>query len=200
ELIAYQNQGYARDYAEFVRLTLAAELELGTSETPLSEAVARYLFKLMAYKDEYEVARLHLKSDFQKALRTQFGDKARITYRLHPPFLRALGLKKKIGFGKWFDNFYRLLHALRRLRHTPLDPFGYAHVRKEERALIGEYRALITAELAELSPATYERALTLAKLPDMIRGYEEIKLNQVATFREKCAEITKKQAPIITDN
>jgi indolepyruvate ferredoxin oxidoreductase len=122
-------------------------------------------------------------------LPTQFGPKASFTYQLHPPLLRALGMKKKIGFGKWFNLIYRLLHAMRHLRHTPLDIFGYAQVRQVERSLIGEYRALITAELAGLSPSTHQRAAQLATLPDMIRGYEEIKLDNVVRFREKAREI-----------
>jgi indolepyruvate ferredoxin oxidoreductase len=197
ELIAYQNEAYARDYAAFVRRTLAAELALGTAETPLSEAVARYLFKLMAFKDEYEVARLHLKADIQADIAAQFGPKAKITYKLHPPFVRALGVDRKIGFGKWFDSGYKLLYSLRRLRYTPFDVFGLGHVRKVERQLIDEYRALIEAEVAELSPDTLERAVALAELPDIIRGYEDIKMANVARYHEQIARI-KGEAAVAT--
>jgi indolepyruvate ferredoxin oxidoreductase len=189
ELIAYQNEGYAREYAQFVQKTVTAERKLNPSETPLSEAVARYLFKLMAYKDEYEVARLSLKPAFQAALASQFGAKVKISYKLHPPFLRAIGVKKKVSFGKWFDRVYRPLYALRRLRHTPFDPFGYAHVRQVERALIQEYRTLIEEELAGLTSESYGRAIQIAHLPDLIRGYEAIKLGNIARFREKVNEL-----------
>lgn len=189
ELIAYQDTAYARTYADFVKEVLTAELKLNSEAAPLSEAVARYLFKLMAYKDEYEVARLHLKPEFHQALAQQFGEGATIKYQLHPPLLRALGLNKKIGLGRWFDLGYWLLNKMRWLRGTPFDIFGYAKVRRVERALIEEYRTLITQELQGLSPETRERALKIARLPDMIRGYEEIKLNSVARFREEVDKI-----------
>lgn len=183
ELVAYQNAAYARQYVDFVRRVFEVESQRMPGETRFSEAVARYLFKLMAYKDEYEVARLHLKGDFQAALRAQFGEQARYHYLLHPPFLRALGMGKKLAFGRWFEWGYRLLFALRRLRGTPLDLFGYAALRRLERALIGEYRALLEKALATLDAEQYERAIRLAELPDVIRGYEEIKLANVARFR-----------------
>jgi indolepyruvate ferredoxin oxidoreductase len=192
ELAAYQNLAYAQSYVDFVRRIREAEAKL-TTETRLSEAVARYLFKLMAYKDEYEVARLHLRPEFQATLADQFGPEARLSYQLHPPFLRALGLKRKIGLGRWFEVSYQLLVKLRGLRGTPFDPFGYAHVRRVERGLIEEYHKLIEAELLNLSPVTYERAIALAKLPDMIRGYEEIKLNNVARFRAEVQRIQEEQ-------
>jgi indolepyruvate ferredoxin oxidoreductase len=189
ELIAYQNLAYAQDYAGFVKRVLAAELRLGTAGTPLSEAVARYLFKLMAYKDEYEVARLYLQPAFQEAITAEFGTQAKVIYQLHPPLLRELGLKRKVGFGRWFDTVYHLLATLKGLRGTAMDIFGYAKVRRVERQLIGEYRALMEAVLPTLSLDTVAQAVQLAELPDMIRGYEEIKLANVARFREKVQEL-----------
>ena len=182
ELVAFQNEAYAREYADFVRQVREDEVLKMPGESRFSEAVARYLFKLMAYKDEYEVARLHLKSEFQDALRSQFGKKASYHYLLHPPFLRALGMKQKLSFGRWFEMGYRGLVALRRLRGTPLDLFGYAEVRRVERNLIREYRALIQKALATLDASSFERAVQLAELPDVIRGYEEIKLANVDRF------------------
>ena len=182
ELVAYQNEAYAQEYADFLRQVREDEDHKMPGESRFSEAVARYLFKLMAYKDEYEVARLHLKSEFQDALRSQFGEGASYHYLLHPPFLRALGMKDKLSFGRWFELGYRGLFALRRLRGTPLDLFGYAEVRRVERALIREYRALIQKALATLDASSYERAVQLAELPDVIRGYEEIKLANVDRF------------------
>jgi indolepyruvate ferredoxin oxidoreductase len=188
ELIAYQDAAYARAYVDFVKRVRDVEART-VEDSRLSEAVARHLFKLMAYKDEYEVARLYLRPEFRAALTREFGEQARFAYQLHPPLLRALGWKKKIAFGRWFDIGYRVLTWLRFLRGTPFDPFGYAHVRRVERALIGEYRELIERELATLSPATYERAVKIASLPDLVRGYEKIKLDNVAVFRARAREL-----------
>jgi indolepyruvate ferredoxin oxidoreductase len=96
-----------------------------------------------------------------------------------------MGMKKKIRLGTWFDPAFKLLYAMRGLRGGALDPFGRAEVRRVERALIGEYRALIEKALAGLSPESHERTVKLANLPDTIRGYEEIKLRNVAKFREQ---------------
>ncbi|MGH7324508.1 MAG: indolepyruvate ferredoxin oxidoreductase family protein [Candidatus Rokuibacteriota bacterium] len=185
ELIAYQDAAYARQYVEFVRRVREAEQQAVPGETRLSESVARHLFKLMAYKDEYEVARLHLKNNLAAQLAGEYPDGVKIHYHLQPPLLRALGLEKKIRLGTWLDGAFRLLGALRRLRGSALDPFGYAEVRRTERALIAEYRALIEKALAGLAEATYERAVKLAGLPDLIRGYEEIKLRNVRRFRDE---------------
>ena len=189
ELIAYQSATYARQYADFVRKVRLAEQAAGAGQTRLSEAVARYLFKLMAYKDEYEVARLHLTSGLDQGLEAAFGPVAHVHYLLHPPLLRAIGWKKKLKLGRWFAAGFRALVTLRRLRGTPLDIFGYARVRRVERALIGEYRGLVELALGNLGPATYERAVQLAELPDMIRGYEQIKLRSVTRFRDAAREL-----------
>jgi indolepyruvate ferredoxin oxidoreductase len=185
ELIGYQNAAYAREYAEFVRRVAEAERAALKGETRLGEAVARHLFKLMAYKDEYEVARLHLQNDVGKALAAEFPGGVRVQYNLHPPLLRALGLRKKLRFGPWFDLAFRALVGFRGLRGTALDPFGRAEVRRVERQLVGEYRALVEKALVDLSPESYDRAVKLAGLPDVIRGYEEIKLRNVARFRDE---------------
>ncbi len=189
ELIAYQDARYAAEYAAFVRRVADAERAAAAGETRLAEAVARFLFKLMAYKDEYEVARLHLKPEMQASLAAEFGASARVHYQLHPPILRALGWTRKIALGRWFEAAFRLLVACRRLRGTPLDPFGHAEVRRVERALVGEYRAMVERALAGLSPATYDRAVGLARLPDLIRGYEGIKLRNVERFRTEARRL-----------
>ncbi|OLC91001.1 MAG: hypothetical protein AUJ05_10415 [Candidatus Rokubacteria bacterium 13_1_40CM_3_69_38] len=185
ELCAYASPAYAREYVEFVRRVSLAEAAMVPGETRLSEGVARYLFKLMAYKDEYEVARLHRAQDLATALAAEFPGGVTVRYNLHPPFLRALGMTRKLKLGKWFDGVFRLLVGLRRLRGTALDPFGYAEVRRVERALPGEYRALVEKALVSLSPETYEAAVKLANLPDVIRGYEAIKLRNVGRFRDE---------------
>ncbi|MBI3637773.1 MAG: 2-oxoacid:acceptor oxidoreductase family protein, partial [Candidatus Rokubacteria bacterium] len=185
ELIAFQHAGYAREYASFVGRVAAAERSSVPGETRLSEAVARYLFKLMAYKDEYEVARLHLKNDLRGQLEAEYPGGVKVEYNLHPPLLRALGTKSKIKLGGWFDGAFRALYAMRGLRGTALDPFGHAEVRRVERALVGEYRGLVEKALVGLSPESYEAAVKLAGLPDVIRGYEGIKLANVKKFREE---------------
>ncbi len=188
ELIAYQNAAYARPYVDFVRQVREIESQV-SDRADLSEAVARYLFKLMAYKDEYEVARLSLRHEFQQALKEQFGSGAKVAYKLHPPIFRAMGLKQKISLGKWFDAGFWLLTKFKFLRGTRFDIFGYDRVRRVERQLIGEYRALIEHELAQLSADSYDRAVALAQLPDMIRGYDHIKLVNVDKYRAEVARI-----------
>jgi indolepyruvate ferredoxin oxidoreductase len=184
ELIAYQDAAYARQYVEFVGKVAAAERTALPGETVLAEGVARHLFKLMAYKDEYEVARLHLANDLAAQLAEEYPDGVEVKYALHPPILRAMGMKKKIKLGRWFNGAFRLLVPLRRLRGTAFDPFGRAEVRRVERELIGEYRALVDKALVGLSPDSHARAVKLANLPDVIRGYEDIKLRNVQKFRD----------------
>ena len=185
ELSEYQDEAYARQYLDFVKHVWAAEQARVPGRTKVSEAVARHLFKLMAYKDEYEVARLHLRSGLAAALAAEYPGGVRIQYNLHPPILRALGWQKKIRLGQWFDGVFRMLARLKGLRGTALDPFGYAHVRRVERELIGEYRTLIEKALIELAPESYERIVTLAGLPDLIRGYEDVKMAGVTRFRNE---------------
>lgn len=142
----------------------------------------------MAYKDEYEVARLSLDPAFTADLEAQFGAGTRYAFRLHPPVLRALGMKRKISLGPWFRPAFRLLHALRRLRGTKFDPFGRAEVRRVERELVEEYRGVVLrafrAEDVDLA-----QVLALAELPDLVRGYEDVKLANVVRYREKQAEV-----------
>src|SRR5690606_2293347 len=135
DLVAYQDEAYARRYAEVVERVRRAEAERVPGSAALAEAVARNLYKLMAYKDEYEVARLSLAPEVAAAVRARSGDGARVRYRLHPPILRALGLRRKLSLGRWFRPVLALLAALRRLRGTPFDPFGHTHVRRVEREL-----------------------------------------------------------------
>ena len=113
----------------------------------------------------------------------------KVQYTLHPPLLRALGLTRKLKFGAWFDTAFRGLTRMKTLRGTALDPFGRAAVRRVERALPGEYRGLVDRALTGLSRATYERAVSVAKLPDLVRGYEDIKLRNVEKFREEAGKL-----------
>jgi indolepyruvate ferredoxin oxidoreductase len=185
ELVAYQNRGYAHRYLGFVREVREAEASHTPGETAATEAVARHLFKLMAYKDEYEVARLHLDAVERAKLSAEFGKGARVWFNIHPPLLRALGLDRKLKLGRWFVPVFRLLRRMRRLRGTPLDVFGATKVRRTERRLVGEYRDLVRAAIDRLDPDTHGRIVELCELPDAIRGYEEIKLRSIERFRER---------------
>jgi indolepyruvate ferredoxin oxidoreductase len=198
DLVAYQNVGYARRYLDLVGKALAAERKLG-DRTELSEAVARYFYKLLAYKDEYEVARLALSPEFGAGLDRSFGPRFKLTYRLHPPVLRALGVHRKLGFGRWFELGFRVLRSARGLRGTALDLFGYHPVRRLERQLIVEYREMIERELAGLASETYDRAVKLARLPDQIRGYERVKLENVKRYRAAITEILTPKEPAAAD-
>ncbi|MBA2566646.1 MAG: indolepyruvate ferredoxin oxidoreductase family protein, partial [Thermoleophilaceae bacterium] len=189
ELVAYQGRTYAERYVELVREVRAAEAERAPGRTELAEAVARGLFKLMAYKDEYEVARLHLDEAERARLSADFGPNAKVKFNIHPPLLRAMGLKRKLELGTWFVPAFRLLRSLRRLRGTPFDVFGYARVRRVERGLVEEYRALVREAIDGLGPDTHATAVELCDLPDMVRGYEEIKLASVERFRERAEEL-----------
>jgi indolepyruvate ferredoxin oxidoreductase len=192
ELVAYQDADWAREWAEFVRRVHVAEQERTPGHSELAEAVARQLHKLMSYKDEYEVARLHLDAVERAKLRAEFGEDAKVYFMLHPPLLRALGLKRKLKLGRWFVPAFRMLYRMRRLRGRRLDPFGRAEVRRVERVLIDEYRALVEEALELLGPETHATAVELLELPDVIRGYEEIKLRNVVLFRKRAEAILKR--------
>jgi indolepyruvate ferredoxin oxidoreductase len=185
ELRAYQGDRPARDYAAFVDHVATEEARAVPGSTALAEAVARNLFKLTAYKDEYEVARLVIDPALDDALQAQFPDGGRVHYRLHPPVLRALGMHRKIALGRWSRPGFRVLRSMRHLRGTLLDPFGHTKVRRTERALPGEYRDLVDKALVDLSPANHDRAVQLAELPDVIRGYEQIKLANVDHYHDQ---------------
>jgi indolepyruvate ferredoxin oxidoreductase len=182
DLIEYQNASYARDYAVFVERIRGAEAAAVPNSTVLTEAVARNLYKLMAYKDEYEVARLALDPAFDSAVKDAFGSGAKRSIRLHPPLLRAMGLKNKLSLGPWVNPGLHVLHRMRRIRGTKLDVFGYHHIRRMERALITDYRSTVETLLEDLTPATLAAAVEIAALPDMVRGYEQIKASNVAAY------------------
>ena len=192
ELVAYQDRAYAERYVGFVREVLAAEEERAPGHREVSETAARQLFKLMAYKDEYEVARLHLDAAERAKVTAEFGRGAKVRFYLHPPLLRALGMKRKLKLGSWFLPAFRLLRTAKRLRGTPLDVFGYARMRRTERRLVDEYRELVAEALSELTPANHATAVELCELPDVIRGYEEIKLAGVERFRKRAPTLLKR--------
>lgn len=182
---------YAREYAELIGRARRAEAERVPGSGELAEAVARHLYKLMAYKDEYEVARLSSEPSILAAVRDRFGPDARVSHRLHPPVLRALGMRRKVSLGPWFTPVFRLLAGARRLRGTPFDLFGYAHVRRVERELIAEYRRVVEEILRFLDPASHGLAVTIAGLPDEVRGYEQIKLDNVTRYRQRLNDLRR---------
>jgi indolepyruvate ferredoxin oxidoreductase len=192
ELVAFQDERYARRYAELVRRVQVAEQERAPGHGELVEAAARQAFKLMAYKDEYEVARLHLDAVEQAKLQAEFGEDAKIAFNLHPPLLRAMGLERKLKLGAWFAPSFKALYRMRRLRGTKLDPFGRAEVRRVERELIEEYERTVEEALTVLTPETHATALELLELPDVIRGYEDIKLRNVVLFRKRAEALRKR--------
>jgi indolepyruvate ferredoxin oxidoreductase len=188
DLAAYQNESYAARYAELVGRVREAEAGISPG-LEFTATVARNLYKLMAYKDEYEVARLCLDPQLTASITAQFGEGARYAYRLHPPVLRALGMTRKISLGPWSRPGFRLLATGRRLRGTPWDPFGRTEVRRTERSLVSEYQGVIGQLLSGLTTANHGLAVEIAGLPDLVRGYEEIKLRNVATYRDRTADL-----------
>ena len=196
DLIEYQNVDYARRYADVVARVREAEDRTVQGESKLSEAVAEFGYKLMAYKDEYEVARLLTDPQAEALVRAEFGEGARVSYRLHPPILRALGMKRQLKLGSWSRPGFQLLRAGKIVRGTKLDPFGDTQVRRVERELIDEYTATIEDLLGQLTTETYQRAVEIARLPDLVRGYENIKLANVAHYRARVQELLSELATV----
>jgi indolepyruvate ferredoxin oxidoreductase len=189
-LTAYQNAGYAGEYKAFVDKVRAAEekVEGQSGKRRLAEAVARYLFKLMAYKDEYEVARLHAESGFLEQIANRFEGDYTVKYHLAPPSIakrNAKGELVKQPFGPWMGRAFKVLAKLKGLRGTAFDPFGRTEERRTERALIGEYRAAIDEVLATLDAGKLPLAVEIARIPEEIRGYGHVKDRHLAAARPK---------------
>ncbi|MEV6771960.1 indolepyruvate ferredoxin oxidoreductase family protein [Nocardia sp. NPDC051030] len=181
ELVQYQNAKVARRYIDTVQLVWASERTV-TDRTDFSAAVARGLHKFTAYKDEYEVARLLVDPAFLAQVEAQVPGGERLTYKLHPPVLRALGRQKKIGLGPKSHVALKVLAKAKVLRGTKLDPFGYAHVRKVERELLSHYTDMVRHFAVALTMDNYETATKAAGLPDVVRGYEDVKLGNVELY------------------
>jgi indolepyruvate ferredoxin oxidoreductase len=180
-LADYQNAAYAADYRRFVELCVTAERRaLGDAfEGIFAKTVARGLFKLMAYKDEYEVARLYSRAGFIESIRRQFDGEVSLRFHLAPPFLarprEGQAVPQKITFGPWMMQVFHILGRLRFLRGTAFDPFGYSSDRRLERQLIDEYKATIIRLLPSLSVRTLSTATRLAALADTMRGFGHVK-------------------------
>jgi indolepyruvate ferredoxin oxidoreductase len=186
-LTAYQNAAYAARYRAWVDKARAAEARLAPSACGLAEAVGRYLFKLMAYKDEYEVARLYSDESFAQQVKNTFdGDNLRLRVHLSPPLLAPTdkaGRPRKIAFGPWVFCVFRVLAGLKGLRGTAFDIFGYTRERKTERALIADYEAMLDEILGRLTPENHAVAVGLAAIPEKIRGYGHIKMRHLAAAK-----------------
>jgi indolepyruvate ferredoxin oxidoreductase len=194
-LTAYQNSAYAARYSamvEAVRRAETAALGSASGHLALTEAVARYLFKLMAYKDEYEVARLHADPAFTERLDSMFEGKYQRIYHLAPPVLdggKAKGPAQKRRFGPWMLTVLRLLAPLKVLRGTWLDPFGRSAERREERALVADYCAALEQILPSLHAGNRDVALEFARLPEQIRGFGHVKARNLAVARARWPEL-----------
>lgn len=195
-LTEYQDLAYARRYGDLVARVRAAEAKVsagGKRDSRLSEAVARNYFKLLAIKDEYEVARLLTNQEFRSQLETSFEGNYTVRYHLAPPAWhrpdKSTGVPRKRAYGPWIVPFLHVLARLKFLRGRLLDPFGYTEERRMERELIGEYERTIEDIIARLTMGNMEPAVLLAEIPDSIRGYGHVKRKSVDLARQRAAEL-----------
>ncbi|HSA71735.1 MAG TPA: indolepyruvate ferredoxin oxidoreductase family protein [Burkholderiales bacterium] len=191
-LAEYQDAAYAARYRALVEKTGKLEKDRVNS-TKLTEAVARYYAKLLAYKDEYEVARLHADAGFRAKIEGMFEGDYRVVYHLAPPLLArkdpTSGEPRKIRFGAWMLPVFKALSSMRFLRGTALDPFGYTEERRTERALIREYEATVERLLARLTAQNHALAVQIASIADEIRGFGHIKARSIDPARKKRDEL-----------
>ena len=188
-LADYQDRAYAERYRRAVAAVREAEQRVLPGRTDLAEAAAKSLFKLMAYKDEYEVARLYTDGSFRRQLAAEFEGWDRLEFHLAPPLLAARdpvsGHLRKRTYGPWMLRAFGLLARLRRLRGTALDPFGYTAERRTERRLIGEFEALLAELAAGLTAANHDVAVELAALPQGVRGFGHVKEANLAKANDR---------------
>jgi indolepyruvate ferredoxin oxidoreductase len=193
ELIAYQDAAYAERYGALVERVRAAEAERSPGRSGLAETVARYYFKLLAYKDEYEVARLFADPAFEQGIKARFESGYSLRYHLAPPFLGKrdpeTGRPLKSAFGPWMGTAFRLLARFKGLRGTPYDPFGRSEERRAERRLITDYEAVIEEIMARLDQDNHALAIEIASLPERIRGYGHIKQAAIIEAGQREAEL-----------
>jgi indolepyruvate ferredoxin oxidoreductase len=192
-LTDYQDAPYAKRYTDLVAKVRDAEATQQPGMTDLSEAVARYFFKLLAIKDEYEVARLYAETDFVARVAAQFEGNYKLTFHLAPPTTNKpdakTGEAAKSAYGPWMLPVFRVLAKMRKFRGTAFDLFGRTDERKRERALIADYERLVDELLAKLSPANYETAVALASIPEHIRGYGHVKERHLKDAKAREAEL-----------
>jgi indolepyruvate ferredoxin oxidoreductase len=192
-LTRYQDADYARKYTDIISRVQTAEASRTPGLHGLTDAAARGLFKLMAYKDEYEVARLYTDGDFRAKLERQFEGDFKLQFHLAPPIMAkkdpVTGHLRKRAFGPWVFSVFKLLARLRGLRGTAFDIFGYTAERRMERALITDYITQIDDLIARLSPQNHSLSVEVLRLPDSIRGFGHIKEKSVEASRERKAEL-----------
>lgn len=192
-LAEYQNERLARRYKDFVVQVQTSEAHRVQGEESLSMAVARYYFKLLAYKDEYEVARLHTATDFLAEVGEKFESGFKLKYHLAPPLLARrdpdTGLPRKMEVGEWILPAFRALARLKFLRGTPFDVFGYTAERKRERQLIKDYEATIEELLRDLTPENHRTGVEIASLPEQIRGYGHVKEASIVDTKSREIEL-----------
>ena len=193
QLTDYQDAAYAERYARLVERVRAAEAKLAPGITLLTEAVARGYHKLLAYKDEYEVARLYTDSDFLKRVEEQFEGAYKLVFHLAPPALADRdvhsGELQKKEYGPWMLKAMRVLTKFRHLRGSVLDPFARSHDRKLDRELIADYERIVDEILAHLDPASHEAAIELAAIPEQIRGFGHVRERYLASARKRQASL-----------
>ena len=192
-LTDYQNAAYAARYKALVEKVRDAESVRTPGLSGLAEAVARYGFKLMAYKDEYEVARLFTEGSFQAKLREAFEGDYKLHFHLAPPLVAQKELEtgrlKKKEYGPWIFSAFKLLARLRGLRGTAFDPFGYSAERRMERRLIADYAALVEEIAGRLEHDNHAAAVALATIPEKIRGYGHVKESHLEDAKAQEAEL-----------
>jgi indolepyruvate ferredoxin oxidoreductase len=192
-LVAYQDEAYAKRYEAFVARVRAVESQKAAGSTQLTSVVARYLFKLMAYKDEYEVARLYTDTDFLKRVGAQFEGDYRLKMHLAPPLWAktdpATGEPRKRQFGPWMLSAMRVLARFRFLRGTALDVFGYNAERRTERGLIADYERVVEELLEKLDGGRVPLAAEIAAIPEFIRGYGPVKARHLADAKAREAQL-----------
>jgi len=188
-LTEYQDAAYANRYVELVERVKAAESRLRPGSAALTEAAALNYYKLLAYKDEYEVARLYTSGDFERRIKEQFEGNYELRFHLAPPLLTrrdpVTGELKKREYGPWVLGAFRLLARMRGLRGSALDVFGYTEERRTERALIGEYERLVAKVLDGLNDGNYATAVQLLSLPQKIKGFGHVKEKNLLEVRKE---------------
>ena len=188
----YQNSSYARRYIEFVEKARDAESRVGVQGEALTTAVAKYYFKILAYKDEYEVARLYSTPKFRENLRKSFSGNYKVRFNLAPPLISKrdsrTGHLIKREFGSWLLPVFGVLARLKGLRGTPLDLFGYTEERKAERKIISDYEIMMSRVFSELSDDNFQVAVLLAGLPEMVRGFGHVKIRHLKEMERARAQ------------
>jgi indolepyruvate ferredoxin oxidoreductase len=199
-LTAYQDHAYAQRYRNLVERVRVIERQRVPGSSALTEAVARSYHKVLAYKDEYEIARLYSDSQFRRQLQDGFEGDYRLTVHLAPPLLSridpATGEPRKREFGPWIFPVLRLLARFKGLRGTAFDPFGYSAERKMERRLIADYEREVEELMRRLTPGTHSLAVEIARLPQSIRGFGHVKLASVRQAEQRRGELRAAMAKV----